>query len=77
MNKLGGKLSEIVQYTVYSVERTVYSVQYKMYSEVVLLSLWREPECSSVWEVKPFVRLLLGLTPQEDSRAVVGDLEME
>ena len=62
-----------VQCTVYSVQCTVYSVQCK----VVLLSLWREPQCSSVWGVKPFARLLLCLTPPEDSRAVVGDLEME
>ena len=66
-----------VQCTVYSVQCTVYSVQCKVYRKEVLLSLWREPQCSSVWEVKPFVRLLLGHTPQEDSRAVVGDLEME
>ena len=61
----------------YNVQCRVYSVQCKVYRKVVLLSLWREPQCSSVWEVKPFVRLLLGLTPQEDSRAVVGDLKME
>ena len=66
-----------VQWTVYSVQYTVYSVHYKMYSKVVLLSLWREPQCFSVWEVKPFARLLLCLTSPEDSRAVVGDLEME
>ena len=69
-----------VQCTVYSVQCTVYSilfVQFKIYSKVVLLSLWREPQCSSVWGVKPFARLLLCLTPPEDSRAVVGDLEME
>ena len=56
---------------------TVYSVQCKMYCKVVLLSFWREPQCSSVWGVKLFIRLLLCLTPPEDSRAVVGDLEME
>ena len=66
-----------VQWTVYSVQYTVYSVHYKMYSKVVPLSLWREPQCFSVWEVKPFARLLLCLTSPEDSRAVVGDLEME
>ena len=66
-----------VQLTVYSLQYRVYSVQYKIYSKVVLLSLWREPQCSSVWGVKPFARLLLCLTPPEDSRAVVGDLEME
>ena len=66
-----------VQCTVYSVQYTVYSVHYKMYSKVVLLSLWREPQCFSVWEVKPFARLLLCLTSPEDSRAVVGDLKME
>ena len=66
-----------VQCKVYSVQYTVYCVQYKIYSEVVLLRLWREPQCSSVWGVKLLARLLLCLTPQEDSRAVVGDLEME
>ena len=54
-----------VQYTVYSVQCTVYSVQCKMYSKVVLLSLWGEPQCSSVWGVEPSVRLLLCLTPPE------------
>ena len=66
-----------VQLTVYSLQYTVYSVQYKIYSKSLLFSLWREPQCSSVWGVKPFARLLLCLTPPEDSRAVVGDLEME
>ena len=89
---LGGKLSEIiglsklysiqltvysVQLTVYSLKYTVYNVQYKLYSKAVLFSLWREPQCSSVWEVKPFAKLLLCLTPPEDSRAVFGDLKME
>ena len=66
-----------VQCTVYIVQCTVYSVQCTMYSKVMLLSLWREPQCSSVWGVKLLARLLLCLTHQEDSRAVVGDLEME
>ena len=32
-----------------------------MYSKVVLLSLLREPQCSSVWGVELFARLLLWL----------------
>ena len=71
----------IVQCTLYIVHSAVYSVQCTVYnvcnSKVMLLSLWREPQCSSVWGVKLLARLLLCLTPQEDSRAVVGDLEME
>ena len=46
---------------------TLYSVQCTMYSKVMFLSLGSEL----------LARLLLCLTPQEDSRAVVGDLEME
>ena len=67
----------IVQCTVYNVHCTVYSIQCTMYIKVMLLSLWREPQCSSVWGVKLLARLLLCLTHQEDSRAIVGDLEME
>ena len=62
-----------VQLTVYSLQYRVYSVQYKIYIKVVLLSLWREPQCSSVWGVKPFARLLFCLIPPEDFRADVGD----
>ena len=51
---------------VYSEKYTVYSVQCTMYNKVVLLSLLREPQCSSVWRVEPFARLLLCLTPPED-----------
>ena len=50
----------------YSEKCTVYSVQCTMYSKVVLLSLLGEPQCSSVWGVEPFARLLLCLTPPED-----------
>ena len=39
---------------VYSEKYTVYSVQCTMYNKVVLLSLLREPQCSSVWRVEPF-----------------------
>ena len=68
-----------VQCTVYNVQKTVYTLHCicTMYSKVVLLILWREPQCSSVWGVKPLARLLLCLTPQEESRAVVGDIQME
>ena len=48
------------------VQCTVYSVQCSMYSKVVLLSLWKEPQCSSGWGVEPFARLMLCLTPPED-----------
>ena len=50
----------------YGKKRTVYSVQCTMYSKVVILSLLREPHCSSVWGVELFSRLLLCLTPSED-----------
>ena len=57
MGKLYGK----------SIQCTVYSVECTMYSKVVFLSLWRERQCSSVWGVTPFARLLLWLTPPEES----------
>ena len=60
-----------VPFTVYSIPYTINRVQCTMYNEVVLLILWREHQCSSVWGVKPFASLLLCLTPLEDSRAVV------
>ena len=34
--------------------------------EIVLFSLWRESQCSSVWGREPFARLLLDLTPPEE-----------
>ena len=37
-----------------------------MYNKVVLLSLFGEPQCSSVWGVEPFARLLLCLTHPEN-----------
>ena len=40
----------IVQCTFYSIQCTVYSVQCSMYCKEMLLSLWREPQCSSFWE---------------------------
>ena len=49
-----------VQYAVYNVQYiqcTVYTVKCTMYSKVVLLILWRELQCSTVWGVKPFARL--------------------
>ena len=52
--------------TVYSIQCTVCCVQCTMYNKVVLLSLFGEPQCSSVWGVEPFARLLLCLTPSED-----------
>ena len=70
VEKFGGKSWEgkvySVQCTVYSEQCTVYSVQCTMYSMVVILSLLREPQCSSVWGVELFARLLLCLTPPED-----------
>ena len=52
--------------TVYSVQCTVYSVQCTMYSMVVILSLLREPQWSSVWGVELFARLMICPTPPED-----------
>ena len=50
-----------------SVQCTVFIVQSTMYSKLVLLSLWRQAQCSSVWGVETFARLLLCLTPPEES----------
>ena len=44
-----------------SVQCTVYNVH-----KVLILSLFREPQCSSVWGVELFARLLLCLTTPED-----------
>ena len=49
VGNLGGKIGwkAMLKYTVYSVQCT-------MYNKVAILSLLREPQCSSVWRVKPF-----------------------
>ena len=52
--------------TAYSIQCTVCCVQCTLYNKVVLLSLFGEPQCSSVWGVEPFARLLLCLTQPED-----------
>ena len=59
-----------VHCSVFSVQCTV---QYGMvqYSKVVLLMLWREHQCTSVWGVEPFAMLLLCLTPLEEVVQIV------
>ena len=53
--------------TVYSYQCTVYIVQCTMCSKVVIFSLFKEPQCSSVWGVERFAMFLLCLTPPEES----------
>ena len=50
---------------VYCVQCIVYIDQCTVFRKVLLLSLWMEPQCSLVWGVEPFAKLLLCLTPSK------------
>ena len=65
-----------LHYTLYTVHCTPYFTLYTVHCTLYTVHC-TELQCSSIWGVKPFARLLLCLTTPEESRAVVRDNQME